>query len=140
MKFFLIILLPIIFFNSTYASQISTIFIGKWATDKAACRGIVNGDNFRVLSIKNSEVNQIKDERYAGYAHININQFFQSPSNELHGSGFKYTFHNEEGSENLYRERGKVHYILINNKLYSIDEYVSENGEVESYTTSFIRC
>ncbi len=25
----------------------------------------------------------------------------------------------------------KVHYVLINNKLYSIDEYISENGKTE---------
>ena len=76
MKFFLVILLPIVFFNSVYASQISSIFIGKWAIDKAACRGMVNGDDFRGLSIKNSEVSQIKDEHYEGYSHINITQFF----------------------------------------------------------------
>jgi len=139
MKFFLVVLLPIIFFNSAYASQISTIFIGKWGTDRAACRGIVNGDDFRVLSIKNSEVNQIKDERYEGYSNINITRFIESPANELYGVGFRYTFHSEEPGS-LYREQEKVHYVLIDNKLYSIDEYVSENGQIESFTTSFTRC
>lgn len=139
MKFFLAILLPIVFFNSAYASKVNIMFIGKWGINKAACRGMVNGDDFRVLSIKNSEVNQIKDERYEGYSHINITHFLQSPTNELHGSGFRYTFHDEEGG-NIHREREKVHYVLINNKLYSIDEYIPENGKTESYTTSFIRC
>ena len=139
MKLFLVSLLPIIFLNSAFASQINTIFIGKWGTDKAACRGIVNGDDFRVLNIKNSDVNQIKDERYEGYSHINITQFIESPSNELYGSGFRYTFHSEEQGS-LYREEEKVRYILIDNKLYSIDEYVSENGQIESFTTSFMKC
>ena len=139
MKKLLAILLPIVFFNSAYASKINTMFTGKWGVNKAACRGIVNGDDFRILSIKNSDVNQIKDEYYEGYSHINITKFFQSPTNELYGSGFRYTFHDEEGG-NVHREKEKVHYVLIDNKLYSIDEYISESGQTESFTTSFIRC
>ena len=73
------------------------------------------------------------------YSHINITQFIESPANELYGVGFRYTFHSEEPGS-LYREQEKVHYVLIDNKLYSIDEYVSENGQIESFTTSFTRC
>ena len=58
---------------------------------------------------------------------------------QLYGVGFRYTFHSEEPGS-LYREQEKVHYVLIDNKLYSIDEYVSENGQIESFTTSFTRC
>lgn len=107
--------------------------------DKAAYRGIVNGDDFRVLSIKNSEINQIKDERYEGYSYINIAQFIEIPINELYGIVSRYTFHSEK-SGSLYREQQKVHYVLMNNKVDSIDEYVSENGQRESFNTSFIRC
>lgn len=42
-----------------------------------------------------------------GNEDTSITQFVGSPTNELHGSGFRYIFHSQE-SVSLYKERGKV--------------------------------
>lgn len=141
MKSLLTFFLIIVGLQPAYASKIDSTLLGKWADSKKSCRGIKTDDSFRILSIKNSNINQIKDERYAGYSLINLNKFYLTPSNELYASGVKYTFHDEDEIEgNLYRERVKVHYILIDSELYSINSYISEDGKEETYTLNYIKC
>lgn len=139
MRFLLIPIVMVIGFQSTYAAQVDPMFIGKWADSKPSCRGIVNNDAHSVLTIKNSATNQIRDQRYEGYHYINLIKVIQSPRNELQAIAMNYSFSDEEPEE-IYKEKIKIDYTIIKNKLYSINRYISEDGKEESYTLTYIKC
>lgn len=139
MRFLLIPIVMVIGFQSTYAVQIDPMFIGKWADSNPSCRGIVNNDAHKLLTIKNSATNQILDQRYEGYSYINLIKVIQSPRNELQAIAMDYSFSDEEPEE-IYKEKKQVDYTIIGNKLYSINRYISEDGKEKSYTLTYMKC
>lgn len=139
MRFLLISVLMVVGLKFAHAVQVDPMFIGKWADSKPSCRGINNNDAHKVLTIKNSATNQIHDQRYEGYSYINLTNVSPSPRNKLQAIAIDYSFSDEE-PETIYKEKIKVDYTIIENKLYSINRYISEDGKEESYTSTYIKC
>ncbi len=123
-----------------FAVNINTMFIGKWANTKASCRGNVQGDDYRVLTIKNTKTNQIKDERYAGYSFLNIMSEQKTISNKLQAKAYSYIFHDEESDGTLHRDIVKIDYVIIGHQLHDTHEYIDENGDLSKYTATLIKC
>ena len=125
--------------TNVQAHSIDPMFVGKWGFDRFSCRGIVQSDFYGVLKIKNSKVNQIEDQRYAGTVTLNILEFSPSPANELRGRGISYRVNDEENG-NLEREEVVVDLVIVGDKLYSKNNYLSDNGQIHSYTLTYIKC
>lgn len=141
MKSLLIPILLFLSFQSIHAIEIDPIFIGKWADSKPSCRGIINNDEYKVLTIRNSDTNQIRDARYEGHSYINLlNLLIPTLRNELQAIAMIYSF-SDEDPETIYKDSIQVDYTIIENKLYSINRYTSEeDGTEQNYTLSYIKC